>query len=243
MRTRSMLLFVTLCTWCAAGCGPGPAGRDAAAPPRTEAEIRAANEAAGAVGTLMPSDESPRDEALTAFLGGMRAAIARRDSAALLGMVDPHIKASFGGDAGIADFRRMWFGPDAHGDLWQELGGVLAHGGTFMNDSTFIAPYIYSAWPDAFFAFDHVAVPAADIPLRAAPLQDAAVLATVSHAILALHPNQALANALDGWTVVDRGADTPAFVETRFVRSPVGYRAFFQRRAGTWRMSLFLAGD
>lgn len=243
--TRRWIVLVVLCgVLAAAGCGRAPStGDSAGTPERSEAEIRAANEAAGAAGTLMPADEAGRDPAFEAFLDGLVAAVARRDTAALLAAVHPNIRTSFGDDNGIEAFRRKWLGADARRDLWRELGDVLALGGTFSNDSQFVAPYTFSRWPEALDGFEHVAVTAADVPLRAAPLEDAAALATVSYAILRLDPNPALANALDGWTVIDRGEDTPGFIETRHVRSPMNYRAFFQREAGTWRMNLFIAGD
>jgi hypothetical protein len=33
------------------------------------------------------------------------------------------------------------------------------------------------------------------------------------------------------------------FVDSRFVRSPIDYRAAFARIDGRWQMTLFLAGD
>jgi hypothetical protein len=243
--TGRWIMFVVLCCLIpAAGCGRARSTGDGAeTPERNEAEIRAANEAAGAVATLLPVDESGRDPAFHAFHAALAAAVARRDTAALLAVVDPKIRTSFGDDNGIEAFRARWLGPDARENLWHELGDVLALGGTFSSDSQFVAPYTFSRWPESLDGFEHVAVTAADVPVRTAPLDDATVLATVSYAIFRLDPNRALANALDGWTVIDRGADTPGFIETGHVRSPMNYRAFFQRQAGTWRMNLLIAGD
>jgi hypothetical protein len=88
-----------------------------------------------------------------------------------------------------------------------------------------------------------VVVTADAAPVRAAPLEDAAVLATVGHAVFRLDANHALASALEGWAVVDRGTGTPGFIEGRLTRLPLDYRAFFERRDGAWRMTLFVAGD
>ena len=33
------------------------------------------------------------------------------------------------------------------------------------------------------------------------------------------------------------------YVASRFVRSPIGYRAYFSRKDGRWQMLMFIAGD
>lgn len=232
-----------LVTACARTPDTETTGRTAGPPAPTEAEVRAANDSAGAVGTLFPVDEGASDASFAAFRGDLKATIERQDTAALLAVVDPHIRVSFGDDNGIGAFRRAWLGPDAHGDVWQELGDLLALGGVFRSESLFVAPYTFAVFPEDLDGFEHVVVTGTDVPLRAAPLDDAAVVATVSHAIFRLHRNQTLARGLDGWTAVERGAAEPAFVESRAVRSPLDYRAFFTRSGGAWRMSLLVAGD
>jgi hypothetical protein len=247
MSTRSIWILPAACViaLAVAACGRAPSNDSATggASDRTESEIRAANEAAGAVGTLMPADESGNDPGFKAFHDALRAAVERRDTTALRAVIDPNIRVGFGGDDGIGGFRRKWLSADATEDLWRELGAVLALGGTFTNDSQFVAPWTFSRWPGELDAFEHVVVTTADVPLRAAPLPEGGVLASVSHAILRLHSNRELANSIDGWTVVERGATTPGFIESRHVRSPIHYRAFFERRAGEWRMTLMVAGD
>lgn len=228
-----------------AGCARGPSGEDGgeAGARRTAAEHRAANEAAGAAGTLMPVDEASRNPEFATFRDALAVAVEHRDTAAVMAVIDPGIKWSFGADHGIDAFRAHWLGADAPENLWEELGEVLELGGSFASDSQFVAPYTFSKWQGAMDAYSHVVVTAADAPVRAAPLEDAAVLATVGHAIFRLDSNHGLADALEGWAVVDRGAGTPGFVARRFTRSPLDYRAFFERKSGEWRMTLFLAGD
>jgi len=242
---RRWMVFAMFCALIvAAGCGRSrPQDDGAAAPGRSEAELRAANREAGAAGTLMPIDEAGGDPGFEAFRAGLVAAVERRDSAAVLAALDPHIRWSFGDDTGIEGFRARWFGDDPPADLWEELGEVLSLGGTFAGDTMFVAPYTFSRWPSELDSYSHVVVTAADVPLRAAPLPDAEVLAEVSHAIYLLDSNRQLALSLDGWTPVDRGTGTPGFIESRHVRLPLDYRAYFQRRGGEWRMAMFLAGD
>src|SRR5215208_1023392 len=65
-------------------------------------------DAAGQVGKLLPADEAARDPGLFSFHAQLQAAVARRDSDALLAMVDPRIRTSFGDSGGIEAFRSQW---------------------------------------------------------------------------------------------------------------------------------------
>jgi len=195
---------------------------------------------------LLPVDEAVRQPEFFSFRAALQAAIARRDTVALLAVVHPQIKASFGGDDGIDDFRRLWGldgdggGPsDGSSDIWTELGTVLALGGSFSGDETFVAPYTYSAWP-GLDAFEHVVLTAAEVPIRSAPRADAPVLRSMDFAILQLARSAA---ASDTWTAVELEDGRTAYVRAAVARSPIDYRAIFSRESGRWQLAMFLAGD
>jgi hypothetical protein len=174
-----------------------------------------------------------------AFRARLQAALARRDFDAVLAIVAPDIKNSFGGDDGIEGFLRLWTPREPGSKLWEELATVLALGGTFEGDDMFVAPYVFSRWPQAFDAFQHVALIAPDVALRLAPRDDAEPAGIASFVILRLAGSE----APEGWTAI-RGEDGRArYVRSSVIRSPVGYRACFERRNGEWRMVMFLAGD
>src|ERR1044071_8388557 len=96
---------------------------------------------------LEPVDQAPQQPDFLAFRNELRQTIARRDVAALLRVVHPNIKSSFGGDDGIEAFKRHWRLDRPDSELWRELGAVLALGGTFLDPDQFAAPYVYSKWP------------------------------------------------------------------------------------------------
>jgi len=199
------------------------------------------------VGKLLPSDEAVRDPELFAFRARLQAAVARHDTAAVLAMVDPNIKNGFGGDDGVAAFQRSW--KLQEGDkspLWEELGLVLALGGSFQNKDTFVAPYAYSRWPEAIDAFQHVAVLGTDVRVRAEPRPGSPVLASLSFDLVRLAnsgrsrltPEQARE-----WTAVELKGGRTGYIASRYVRSPIARRAFLLRKAGSWRLAVFVAGD
>lgn len=199
------------------------------------------------VGKLLPSDEAVQDAELFAFRARLQAAVARHDTAAVLEVVDPDIKNTFGGDDGVAAFRRLWkLGSGDDSRLWDELGLVLALGGSFQappqgKRDTFVAPYIFSRWPEEIDAFQHVAVLGTDVRVRAEPDLSSRVLATLSFDIVPLADG-----AVPGrgeWTAVKLRDGRTGHIASRYIRSPIAHRAFLTRKGGQWRLSLFVAGD
>lgn len=189
---------------------------------------------------LKPEDEGMRSPDFVAFRTGLRQAIARRDVPALLRVVHPNIKNTFGDDNGIDAFKRRWRLDRADSKVWSELGAVLALGGSFQDPDQFVAPYVYSKWPEALDAFDHVALVGSNVRVREAPGTNARILAMLSHAILRL---KGPGSTSESWTAVVLPDGRAGYVASRLVRSPIGYRAFFARTEGRWLMTMFVAGD
>lgn len=201
--------------------------------------------AAAQVAELLPVDEAVRAPDFFTFRAQLQAAVARRDTAALLAVVHPDVRNTFGDDNGIAAFRRRWGLAEGGDDLWRELGLVLALGGSFSDDSTFTAPYVFSAWPDTLDAFEHVAVIGRGVRVRAAPDAASAVIGVLSFAVVprVYDPKRGTEPASSRWVAVRLGDGRTGFVAAGYVRSPVDYRAIFRRRGGQWQLLTFIAGD
>jgi hypothetical protein len=192
---------------------------------------------------LLPIDQATLRPDFFSFRARLQTAIARRDHDALLAIVDPMIKNSFGGDDGIEEFRKGWRPEAADSTLWSELGEVLALGGTFDQPrTTFTAPYVFSRWPGDYDAFEHVAIISADVRVRAAPRIDAPPLTALSFTIVPTAPSDLHVGA-EIFTAIRLSGGRVGYVSTPFVRSPIDYRAIFELRADGWRMVSFLAGD
>ncbi|MEP7028921.1 MAG: SH3 domain-containing protein [Candidatus Eisenbacteria bacterium] len=189
---------------------------------------------------LRPVDEASKHPAFAAFRDSLCAAIERHDVDAVLAAADSNIKLGFGGDDGIAVFEKQLRAPDT--GVWRELAGTLALGGTFEAERRFVAPYVFSLWPDSLDAFEHVAITGSGVRVRARPSLRGEVLGARSYAIVSLAPGRGRP-AMRGWTAVLRPGGGTGYVASRYVRSPVGYRAFFVPDGGSWKMTMFLAGD
>lgn len=195
--------------------------------------------AAAQVGKLNPVDEAARDPEFFAFRAQLQAAVARHDTEAVLAAVDPSIRTSFGTGGGIEEFRKQWKLPSADSRLWDELGTVLAFGGAFREGGLFAAPYVYGRWPEPFDSFEHVAVLGTNVRVRAEPGPLGRILTALSFEIVKL-----AAPAPDSeWTRIKLRDGRTGYISSRYVRSPVDYRALFNKIDGRWRMTAFVAGD
>ena len=170
--------------------------------------------------TLAPVDEAVRDPTLVVFRQQLLSAVRAHDEAALVAALDPHVRTSFGSGGGAKDFK----------PLWNELEFVLTHGGTFRGDR-FWAPYVYSAWPEQYDPFEHLAVVGKDVPLRDAEKK---IIATLSYDIVKRLPDVGHVRTFDGHE---------GWVDPKFLYSPVGYRAGLVKRDGEWLIEAFVAGD
>jgi hypothetical protein len=197
-------------------------------------------QAAPSVPQLLPVDEAPRRPDFLAFRQELQAIVERRDVPALLKVLDPNIKVSFGGGDGIDGFKKKWKLDSNQSDVWNELGWVLAHGGTFEETDAFRAPYVYSRWPEKFDPFEHVAVVGSQVRIRSAAAKDAPIIETLTYAIVQLDLES---DSQGQWTAIKLTNGRAGFVASQLLRSPVDYRAFFNRVDGRWRMTAFVAGD
>ncbi len=189
---------------------------------------------------LLPADEASTRPDFFSFRASLQRAIAQRDTDALLSVVHPQIKNSFGGNDGIDEFRSMWKIGQPDSEIWNELGTVLALGGSFQGADTFVAPYVFSKWPEKLDSFEHVAVIGANVRIRSQPDPAAGAPDTVSFAIL---PTARQSTEKEGWTAVQIDTARVGYISSAYVRSPVDYRAIFSFADRRWRLVTFVAGD
>ena len=190
--------------------------------------------------SLLPVDEASTRPDFFSFRAQLQRTIARHDTAALMAVVHPQIRNSFGDNDGIDGFRKMWNIGAADSEIWDVLGTVLGLGGSFLDNGTFAAPYVFSRWPEKFDAFEHVAVIGTGVRVRSRPRADANAIATMSFSILpAARPDV----EVDGWTAVRVEGNRTGYIASPFVRSPVDYRAIFRHDGRQWKLVTLVAGD
>lgn len=192
-------------------------------------------------GNAEPVDEGVRHDGFVAMRDSLLGAVARRDTAAVLGWIGPDARLSFESDAtGPDGFRAMWFGGDPPGgrDPWRVLGAVLG-GGSIEEDGAVTVPFVYGIWPEELDPTTHVAVPGTRVAARAAAAPDAPVVARLTQIALATTgPPE------NGWRPVRLPDGAAAWVAVEDALSPSGYRASFWPDAdGAWRLRTLLTDD
>jgi hypothetical protein len=199
------------------------------APPPTPPPQQQARPVSGL--KLLPVDEAKQDPSFVAYRAKLLDAVRRHDVDAVVAAADPKIRTSFGDSGGAEILRQMLTRPER----WSDLEQILSLGGSFREQS-FWAPYVYSAWPESADSFSFVAVIAKDVPLRASP--NGPPIATLAYDVV-----QRVGDPHDGWQEVKVDDGRTGFVESKFVRGPIGYRAGFNKEGGTWRMTALVSGD
>ena len=189
--------------------------------------------------TLRPVDEAARRSDFVDFRRRLLEAVARRDEAAILAVVDPKVRISFDDPVSTQTFKTQVIdNPDQ--DFWIEFGTILRLGGRFIESDTFGAPYTYSAWPDDFDSFECLAITGSRVRVRAAPRPDARVVTQLDYAIVAV--NQGRVDT-PGWRGVQLPDGRTGFVSSQFIRSPIDHRALFEFHNGRWWLMAYVAGD
>ena len=188
---------------------------------------------------LPPVDQCTSLPGFAAFRTKLQAAIGRKDGKALLAMVDPDIDISFGGDHGQAMFGKAWaLDQPANSPVWAELTEMLRLG-CATDGTVATVPALSSTLPEDYDVFETMIAVKPGSPLRAKPANGAKVLTTLDWDIVKVGDWDGRA----GWIPVKLSDGQRGYVRKDEVRSPVGYRATFERVRGGWKITTFLAGD
>jgi len=201
---------------------------------------------------VLPVDEAKKDASFFAFREKFIAAVKKHDVKFLLDTLDRNVKGSFGGDSGIADFKRLWKLDKPNSKLWTELLTVLTNGGTFVKDAgvknkQFCAPYSFTVFPTNLDSFQYQMIFGNNISLRARPDSKAASIAKLSYNVVKVDYEKSVKKPKSeddySWLKIETIGGKKGFVSAEFVRSPIDYRGCFEKINGKWKMTFFLAGD
>lgn len=200
---------------------------------------------------VKPVDQAGQDPSFVAFRTKLIAAVERKDAAFILSILDRKINLSFGGDEGVADFKRIWKINSKKTEFWSEFTPVIKNGGTWRKDEgpgrTFYAPYSFDAFPEDIDMFTHYVVFGSNVNLREEPSMESKVVAQLSYNIVTVEddPESEAGKIRNGrgWSKLKTLGGLSGWAKNEFVRSPIDYRAGFEKKRGGWKMVAFIAGD
>jgi hypothetical protein len=188
--------------------------------------------------TLMPRDDAPRRPDFAAFRQRLLVAVARKDADAILMATDPEVAIDFDQTNGLDQLDRLIKDPSQ--DFWNRFDDLLRQGGTFERADRFLAPYVYSTWPEAIDSVDCVAVSGAGVRLRDRAEPNGRMLATLAFDIVErIHED---VPAFPGWTRVRMANGVEGYIASRFVRSPLEWRAVFELTQSGWKLKALASG-
>lgn len=205
---------------------------------------------------VMPVDEAAQDPSFLAFRTKLIAAAERKDTKYLMSIVDPKLEYSFGGYSGLAQFKKLWKLGRADSKFWKEFLLVLKNGGTFTGEgrnrlNSFAAPYTFTTFPNDLDGFEYHAIFGSNVNLRERPGTDSPVIAMLSYNVVRVDEQRSTRKKTGpgeydfeyDWYAVETLGGKKGFVKSEYVRSPIDYRAGFEKKRGIWKMTFFIAGD
>ena len=187
---------------------------------------------------LPPIEQCSSDSSFVQFRAKLLDVAVRKDEAALMDLLTDDVMIDLGGGQGKAAFAATWgFGQAQPSTLWQELGVALKLGCAPAGDAL-VAPSLIVQFPDELDAFETL-VALLGTKLRAAPDDRAAVVAALDWHVLSVVESVDVAP----WSGVTLADGRRGYVRGDQVRSPLDYRASFEKRKGKWLLTSFIAGD
>jgi hypothetical protein len=194
---------------------------------------------------IMPIDEAYRDASLLAFRNDLLAAVERRDAAFLYEVISPTIGVGFGSEPNTREeFVKEWNVTAQDSKVWDVLAQVLQNGGAFVEfsgRSQFVAPYTFGVWPRDVDSFEYCAVMSPDISMYSQPVVGSTLVEVLSYDVVKLDTGTCTQD--QEWSKVSTGSGIRGFVQTKYLRSPIDYRAAFEKVDGRWVMTSLVAGD
>jgi hypothetical protein len=202
---------------------------------------------------VKPADEAGQDASFLAFRTKLIAAAERKDLKYVQSIMDPKIQLSFGGHSGLSGFRNLW---KKEADFWAEFLPVIKNGGRFVGEgrnkmNVFSAPYVFTDTPEDLDHFEVFAVFGNNVNLREKPEANAPVVTQLSYNIVKVDHEAAVKRKtgpgeydwkIDWQKITTLGGQT-GWMKAEYVRSPIDYRAGFEKKRGRWVMTYFIAGD
>lgn len=202
---------------------------------------------------VKPIDEASKDASFAAFRTKLIDAVKRRDLKYVKSIMDPKISLSFGGHEGLKGFDELW---KNKAEFWEEFSLVINNGGRFVGEgrnkmNLFTAPYLFSDMPEDLDQFEYHAIFGNNVNVREQPNTNAKVVTQLSYNIVKVD-NEATINRRTGpgewdlkpdWNKIESLGGVKGWVKAEYVRSPIDYRAGFEKKRGVWKMTFFIAGD
>lgn len=185
---------------------------------------------------LYPVDDTARDPTFRSYIGKLRSAVDRRNTAALRKLVDNDVVVGPNeADKGWTSFMARWRPDDRErSPLWTALSDLLTLGFIQEHPRLFLSPYLIWRFPREVNMATHLVVVRDKVPLREGPSPRAAAIAYLSFDVVQQLSKTPETGELAQWVHVRTVEGNMGYLNVRDVMSPLMPRAQFGLRQGRW---------
>ncbi len=194
---------------------------------------------------LEPVDEAGKDSSWNGFRKRLLAALEKRDTKYVLGVLAQNVRNGSDAPRGIAEFRKQWELDANDSAFWSELTSALSLGSAWLarekQRRELCAPYVLAKWPEDVEPTRHGVIVAHEALVKSEPTSSSETLATLSYHIVLVpdwEVNDRDTGSKQKWVRI-RVQDKDGYVPEEQIRSPVEHAACFVRTENGWRLTVF----
>ncbi|TGK83090.1 SH3 domain-containing protein [Leptospira noumeaensis] len=200
--------------------------------------------------TLAPIDHSAKDKSFSEFKTKFLKILKTKDRKALEEVIDKDIYFSIGGGEGKKDFLKSFQLTEkpSTSNFWELMDEVVKLGFRQNKEGQMVAPYFFETFPGDYDPFTHYLVIGKNVNVREDASKESKSITQLSYQIV-----RSEADDLDGrrlekesncnWKKICTPQGKHGYVCDRFLRSPLDYRAFFEKKKNNWYLTIFIVGD
>ena len=196
--------------------------------------------------SIPPKDESAKDPSFVTFKTQLQKAVKAKDDAFLLNTIDPQVHFSFGDDPGKKNFKKYFSLEQKPKDsnVWKILEDTLKLGFFLNPEGNFVSPYLFENFPQDLDPTSYSVVSGTNVNVREAPSTNAKVLEKLSHSVVAMEYGEEIPKTGEcNWQKVCLANGTTGYICDKYLRSPLDYRIFFEKKKHKWMITTFIVGD
>jgi|GEM_PF-1831552 len=161
--------------------------------------------------------------------------------------LDNETMVDFGGSGGKAKFYEHWElnkNPE-NSKLWTELKKIFDLGGTYdENEKRFVAPYVFSDFPEELDAFTHFVITGTDIKVYTEKNLESKVAGVLNDNIIKASEDNGFFEKTDqDFIGIKISSGSQGYIQKKYIRSPIGYRLSLVYKKSGWKLTYMVEGD
>lgn len=186
------------------------------------------------------------DSSFNDFSDKLLKAVQEKDTTFIFSRVDQGVFNGFGGNGGKKEFKMMWREP--YNPLSEELAKALKLGAAFdKRTERVFAPYLWLTFPDSLDAFRYVYVLEEGTPAYAVPDTSTPVVENLSKKVIRVLSRKVSDEYEEYsgpvWLGLESETGDTLMVQNGYLRSPIDYRFWFEKKNRKWYLMGWAAGD